>query len=69
MPSRSAPSRKISNGGVASEVEGVSVQTVGEQSGVTYTADGRPLYESASDTIYIYNALQTAVARQEDAAD
>lgn len=56
-------------GGVASELGGTSVQTAGEQSGVTYTADGRPLYESASDTIYIYNALQTAVARQEDAAD
>ncbi len=56
-------------GGVASELGGSSVQTAGEQSGVTYTADGRPLYESASDTIYIYNALQTAVARQEDAAD
>ncbi|MBM6868545.1 Cna B-type domain-containing protein [Collinsella tanakaei] len=56
-------------GGVASELGGTSVQTAGEQSGVTYTADGRPLYESASDTIYIYNALQTAVSRQEDAAD
>ena len=69
MPSRSAPSRKIPNGGgVASEVEGVSVQTADGQSGVTYTADGRPLYESASDTIYIYNALQTAVASGDDAA-
>lgn len=70
MPSPSTPSCKRANGGgVASEVGGASVQTAGEQSGVTYTADGRPLYESASDTIYIYNALQTAVARQEDAAD
>lgn len=56
-------------GGVVSELGGTSVQTAGEQSGVTYTADGRPLYESASDTIYIYNALQTAVSRQDDAAD
>ena len=56
-------------GGVASELGGTSVQTAGEQSGVTYTADGRPLYESSSDTVYIYNALQTAVSRQEDAAD
>lgn len=69
MPSPSTPSCKRANGGVASELGGTSVQTVGEQSGVTYTADGRPLYESASDTIYIYNALQTAVSRQEDAAD
>lgn len=56
-------------GGVASEVEGASVQSATGQSGVTYTADGRPLYESSSDTIYIYNALQTAAARQNDAAD
>lgn len=56
-------------GGVASEVEGASVQSATGQSGATYTADGRPLYESSSDTIYIYNALQTAVARQDDAAD
>ena len=56
-------------GGVASEVGGASVQSATGQSGVTYTADGRPLYESASDTIYIYNALQTAVSRQDDAAD
>lgn len=68
--SRSVPSCKIANGGgVASEVEGASVQSATGQSGVTYTADGRPLYESSSDTIYIYNALQTAVARQDDAAD
>ena len=63
------PSCKISNGVGASEIDGVSVQTSGEQSGVTYTADGRPLYESSSDTVYIYNALQTAVSRQDDAAD
>lgn len=70
MPSPSTPSCKRANGGgVASELGGTSVQTADEQSGVTYTADGRPLYESASDTIYIYNALQTAVSRQEDAAD
>lgn len=69
MPSPSTPSCKRANGGGASELGGTSVQTAGEQSGVTYTADGRPLYESASDTIYIYNALQTAVSRQEDAAD
>lgn len=70
MPSPSTPSCKRANGGgVVSELGGTSVQTAGEQSGVTYTADGRPLYESASDTIYIYNALQTAVSRQEDAAD
>ena len=56
-------------GGVASEVGGASAQSATGQSDVTYTADGRPLYESASDTIYIYNALQTAVSRQEDAAD
>lgn len=55
-------------GGVASELGGTSVQTAGEQSGVTYTADGRPLYESSSDTVYIYNALQTAVASGDDAA-
>ena len=70
MPSPSTPSCKRANGGgVASEVGGASAQSATGQSGVTYTADGRPLYESASDTIYIYNALQTAVSRQEDAAD
>lgn len=70
MPSPSTPSCKRANGGgVASEVGGASAQSATGQSGVTYTADGRPLYESASDTIYIYNALQTAVSRQDDAAD
>lgn len=69
MPSPSTPSCKRANGGgVASEVGGASVQSATGQSGVTYTADGRPLYESASDTIYIYNALQTAVASGDDAA-
>ena len=52
-----------------SPVPGVESSSPYADDGVTYTADGRPLYESASDTIYIYNALQTAVARQEDAAD
>lgn len=52
-----------------SPVSGVESSSPYADDGVTYTADGRPLYESASDTIYIYNALQTAVARQEDAAD
>ena len=52
-----------------SPVPGVELSSPYADDGVTYTADGRPLYESASDTIYIYNALQTAVSRQEDAAD
>lgn len=52
-----------------SPVPGVESSSPYADDGVTYTADGRPLYESASDTIYIYNALQTAVSRQEDAAD
>lgn len=52
-----------------SEWEGVVSQTESDDSETIYTADGRPLYEGASDTIYIYNALQTAVSRQDDAAD
>ena len=52
-----------------SPVPGVESSSPYADDGVTYTADGRPLYESVSDTIYIYNALQTAVARQDDAAD
>ena len=52
-----------------SPVPGVESSSPYADDGGTYTADGRPLYESASDTIYIYNALQTAVSRQEDAAD
>ena len=52
-----------------SPVPGVESSSPYADDGVTYTADGRPLYESASDTIYIYNALQTAVSRQDDAAD
>ena len=52
-----------------SPVPGVESSSPYADDGVTYTADGRPLYESASDTIYIYNALQTAVSRQEDTAD
>lgn len=52
-----------------SPVPGVESSSPYADDGVTYTADGRPLYESASDTIYIYNALQTAVSRQNDAAD
>lgn len=50
------------NGGVVSQTESDDSETI-------YTEDGRPLYEGASDTIYIYNALQTAVSRQDDAAD
>lgn len=52
-----------------SPVPGVESSSPYADDGVTYTADGRPLYESASDTIYIYNALQTAVSRQDDAVD
>lgn len=52
-----------------SEWGGVYSKAGSADTKIIYTADGRPLYESASDTIYIYNALQTAVARQEDAAD
>lgn len=52
-----------------SEWEGVVSQTESDDSETIYTEDGRPLYEGASDTIYIYNALQTAVSRQDDAAD
>ncbi|MGK4256670.1 hypothetical protein AB0X44_08835, partial [Bifidobacterium pullorum] len=52
-----------------SPVPGVESSSPYADDGVTYMADGRPLYESASDTIYIYNALQTAVSRQDDAAD
>lgn len=52
-----------------SEWEGVVSQTESDDSETIYTEDGRPLYEGASDTIYIYNALQTAVFRQDDAAD
>lgn len=52
-----------------SPVPGVESSSLYADDGVTYTADGRPLYESASDTIYIYNAFQTAVSRQDDAAD
>lgn len=52
-----------------SPVPGVESSSPYADDGGTYTADGRPLYESTSDTIYIYNALQTAVSRQEDAAD
>ena len=48
---------------------GVVSQTESDDSETIYTEDGRPLYEGASDTIYIYNALQTAVSRQDDAAD
>lgn len=52
-----------------SEWEGVVSQTESDDSETIYTEDGRPLYEGASDTIYIYNALQTAVSRQDDAAN
>lgn len=52
-----------------SEWGGVVSQTESDDSETIYTEDGRPLYEGASDTIYIYNALQTAVSRQDDAAD
>lgn len=52
-----------------SKWEGVVSQTESDDSETIYTEDGRPLYEGASDTIYIYNALQTAVSRQDDAAD
>lgn len=51
-----------------SEWEGVVSQTESDDSETIYTEDGRPLYEGASDTIYIYNALQTAVASGDDAA-
>ena len=57
-------------GGVSSQVTDGTVQVAtSDDSNITYTADGQPLYDSASDTIYIYNALQTAVSRQDDAAD
>lgn len=57
-------------GGVSSQVTDGTVQVAtSDDSSITYTADGQPLYDSASDTIYIYNALQTAVSRQDDAAD
>lgn len=56
--------------GVSSQVTDGTVQVAtSDDSNITYTADGQPLYDSASDTIYIYNALQTAVSRQDDAAD
>lgn len=56
--------------GVSSQATDGTVQVAtSDDSNITYTADGQPLYDSASDTIYIYNALQTAVSRQEDAAD
>ncbi|MDN0056173.1 hypothetical protein, partial [Collinsella ihumii] len=56
--------------GVSSQVTDGTVQVAtSDDSNITYTADGQPLYDSVSDTIYIYNALQTAVSRQDDAAD
>lgn len=65
-----ATSRNTAWGGVSSQVTDGTVQVAtSDDSNITYTADGQPLYDSASDTIYIYNALQTAVSRQDDAAD
>ena len=65
------PHRKTPlGGGVSSQVTDGTVQVAtSDDSSITYTSDGQPLYDSASDTIYIYNALQTAVSRQDDAAD
>ncbi|MDM8246417.1 Cna B-type domain-containing protein [Collinsella tanakaei] len=65
-----ATSQNTAWGGVSSQVTDGTVQVAtSDDSRITYTADGQPLYDGASDTIYIYNALQTAVSRQDDAAD
>ena len=47
---------------------GVVSQTESDDSETIYTEDGRPLYEGASNTIYIYNELQADAVRQDDAA-
>lgn len=65
-----ATSQNTAWGGVSSQVTDGTVQVAtSDDSSITYTSDGQLLYDSASDTIYIYNALQTAVSRQDDAAD
>lgn len=67
MP-RLSPKTSPRGGGV-SDLTSVSTGTSENSSDNVYTADGQILYEGASDTIYIYNALQTAVSRQDDAAE
>lgn len=63
-------------GGVASEVEGVSVQTTGEQSGVTYvdgtvTEDGdQPIYvEESDESLTVTDADENEVPDEQESAE
>lgn len=65
-----AASQNTAWGGVSSQVtDGSATIATANDSDIVYTSDGQPLYDGASDTIYIYNAQQTAAVRADNAAD